>query len=272
MTVENASARVSWASGLVVAAVSHVVLLTVQFTTEVPPPVVTVDLSVSDMVRPPPPPPAPVVERPLTESPRPVVAKARETGATRAPKRTGDDAPPPPSNRAPDVNATDEPVEIVTGVNIPVLSMTGVAVRAGNTFVPGFEPKDPNARREVKGYRGGVIGGTAPLSGGTGEVGDGQGGGVRASQLTRSARILKRTRTRYPRELVRNEVDGTVVLRVEVLSTGAVGEVSVVKGAHPKLDEIAMDAVRTYVWAPGEVEGRPVTTTVRHTFRFEITD
>lgn len=270
MSATAARAATSWMSGLLVAVVLHgAVLLGVRVVHDVPPPTVEVDTTVPDLVRPPPPPPPP-------PPPAPVAARVK-TPAEVAPVRRArkppptDNAPPPPSNRPPPKEASPEPVPIVTGVSIPTLKVTaGVRVRAGNTDVPGFEPPPGHKPDDARGYAGGVLGGRAKKSGGRGTPGEGVGGGVRAAKLTKPPRLLRRYRPPYPRDLREQEIAGAVELRLEVLSSGRTGRVVLVSGVHPALDKLAMAAVKRFVWAPGEVDGEPVTTWIRHTFRFEL--
>jgi protein TonB len=258
----------SWISGAVVALLAHaVVLVGLRITVDVPPPALEVDLTVSDMARPPPPPPEPPAE---VVAPRARASVARVTAQAKQAPAPRDDAPPPPSNRPPPPDASSEPVPIITGVSIPVLEVKGVLVRQGNTDVPGFDPPEDMKPGDVRGYAGGVIGGSAKQSGGTGEPGPGIGGGKRLSQLTKMPRVIKRYKPPYPRELRDSDVEGKVLLRVQVLASGKTGEVKLVRGSHPLLDQLAVSAVKRFVWAPGEIHGKPVTAWVRHTFRFEL--
>jgi TonB family protein len=258
--------------GFVLAVGAHLGLLFgVIITTEVPPPVVRVDTTLSEMVKPPPKPPPP----PPKAAAKVVHRSARRARPGEAPRITpsdGDEAPPPPSNRPPSSDAANEPVPVITGVSIPLSKVTSsVRVRAGNTDVPGFDPDGPMPD-DVRGYSGGVPGGVAKQSGGRGPAGPGVGGGrPGAARLTKLARVIRRYKPHYPRELVDANVEGKVRLRVEVLASGKTGRVEVTKSSgNARLDAIAVKALKRFVWAPGEIEGEVVTSWVPHTMRFEL--
>lgn len=258
--------------GFVLALGAHTALLFgVIITTDVPPPVVRVDTALSEMVKPPPPPPPPTPKAPA-KIVHPSARRARPGEAARITPPAGDEAPPPPSNRPPPPDASGEPVPVITGVSIPLSKVSStIRVRAGNTDVPGFDPDGPMPET-VPGYSGGVPGGVARRSGGTGAPGPGLGGGSPGSaRLTKLARVIRRYRPVYPRELVEGDVEGKVRLRVEVLATGKTGRVRVMKSSgNSRLDAIAVAALKRFVWAPGEVKGEVVTSWVPHTMRFEL--
>lgn len=66
-------------------------------------------------------------------------------------------------------------------------------------------------------------------------------------------------RTRYPEEAIINKIRGTVFLTFIVEKDGSVSNVTVVKGAHPLLDEEAVKAISdSPKWAPGLQRGLPV--------------
>jgi protein TonB len=75
----------------------------------------------------------------------------------------------------------------------------------------------------------------------------------------------------YPRLAIREEWEGTVVLRVEVLPSGHTGKISVVKSSgHAALDDSAMAAARPHVFAPGTQGGVPVATSVSFPVTFKL--
>jgi protein TonB len=62
-----------------------------------------------------------------------------------------------------------------------------------------------------------------------------------------------------------------VVLFVEVLADGRVGQVSIKRSAgHETLDRAALEAVRTWRFEPGRREGRAVTMSVEVPVRFVL--
>jgi protein TonB len=271
MTDSAAFNMATWAAGAASALLLHAgLLLGVDIKNQVPPPPVQIDLRAADLLRPPPLPPEPLPapekkERPPTE---PVdMAKAHL-----APKEARDDAPPPPSNRPPppEASARNEPVPIITGVPMMVSKVKGgLFVREGNTDVPGFNPP-PGTPVEVRPYTGGVLGGQASQSGGFGAPGPGVGGGASIRKLTKTARVLKKVIPRYPDNVSAQDIEGKVVLRVEVKADGKTGRVSVVRSDHPELNRYAIAAIKKFKWAPAEIDGDPVASWILFTVRFEL--
>jgi TonB family protein len=62
----------------------------------------------------------------------------------------------------------------------------------------------------------------------------------------------------YPAELMRNGVEGTVVLYAVIHKDGTVGEVRVLRGLQTKLDENARIALSRWKFRPGMKNGEPV--------------
>ncbi|ADL55758.1 energy transducer TonB [Gallionella capsiferriformans] len=74
------------------------------------------------------------------------------------------------------------------------------------------------------------------------------------------ANYLKNPRPNYPAVAQRMGWQGRVLLRVEVLSEGACGEVSVLRSSgHDILDHAAMNAVRSWRFVPARHGGQAVT-------------
>jgi len=62
----------------------------------------------------------------------------------------------------------------------------------------------------------------------------------------------------YPVELVSDRVEGTVVLYAVIHSDGSVGELRVLEGVDPQLDQNAMTALKRWKFRPGNRGGVPV--------------
>ncbi len=63
----------------------------------------------------------------------------------------------------------------------------------------------------------------------------------------------------YPSELIRRNIEGTVILSVQVLENGRVGEVRIeVSSGQPKLDESAVREAKRWRLIPGTRDGVPV--------------
>jgi protein TonB len=76
----------------------------------------------------------------------------------------------------------------------------------------------------------------------------------------------------YPRAALREEWEGTVVVRVQILPSGHVGTVTVVKSSgHPALDDSAVAEAKVHVFNPATQGGVPVVGSVSFpvTFRLE---
>lgn len=150
-----------------------------------------------------------------------------------------------------------EPVPLVTGISMAstVAGDSGLKVRVGNTTYG-----DPNKEKftnpgDVKPYAGGTPGFKAE----------------RASSLAREATVLKDVKASYPRELADQGVEGAVVLLVEVTKDGKTAAARIAKSSgNAKLDELALAAIKRFVWKPAEKDGAKVDSTLRYTYRFEL--
>jgi protein TonB len=76
----------------------------------------------------------------------------------------------------------------------------------------------------------------------------------------------------YPPEAKQLGIEGRVQLEVELRADGTVGEIKVVKGLGPKLDDAAIAAMRTCPFEPAEVAGQKVTTRITVGITFVIED
>lgn len=85
------------------------------------------------------------------------------------------------------------------------------------------------------------------------------------------AKVVSWPTVRYPPSCRRRGEEGLVRLEVEVLADGRVGRITVLQRADsPKLDEAAIEAVRSATFAAATVDGRAVTATVIVPVRFEL--
>ena len=84
-----------------------------------------------------------------------------------------------------------------------------------------------------------------------------------------------------PQVLVKNEptysdaardekIQGSVVLNVVIEANGRIEEVSVERGLHPDLDANAMNAVRTWEFAPAQLNGEPVAVAAKIEVNFRL--
>jgi periplasmic protein TonB len=77
----------------------------------------------------------------------------------------------------------------------------------------------------------------------------------------------------YPPSAIRAEHEGTVLLSLEVLENGRVGEIRLLQSSgYAKLDESALREARKWRFVPGTRDGRPVTLWKQVPITFELQD
>jgi periplasmic protein TonB len=77
----------------------------------------------------------------------------------------------------------------------------------------------------------------------------------------------------YPPSAIRAEHEGTVLLSLEVLESGRVGEIRLFQSSgYAKLDESALREARKWRFVPGTRDGRPVTLWKQVPVTFELQD
>ena len=74
----------------------------------------------------------------------------------------------------------------------------------------------------------------------------------------------------YPPELVKQGVEGTVILDLVVSDSGRVDSAAVVKGVHPALDSAALHASRAFIFTPALAAGKPVPVLMQYAYHFTI--
>ena len=75
----------------------------------------------------------------------------------------------------------------------------------------------------------------------------------------------------YPESARRARVQGTTVLRLEVLQRGKVGEIQIEKSAgHRDLDSAAAEAVKKWIFEPARMGKEPVAVWVLLPIKFEL--
>lgn len=136
-------------------------------------------------------------------------------------------------------------------------------------------PYDVPAPRNVAGSRnwsGGTGTGTGAGSGWGSGSGSGSGydrfepaGGVSSPVF-----VTSKPRATYTDEARRNNVEGTVIVKVSLLASGNVGSVSVIRGLPHGLTERAISAARQMKFEPKKVDGVPVSVTQTFEYRFDI--
>ncbi len=231
--------------------------------------------------------PPTVVATPVTTPPQPSVPQA------------------PPTEPATAANLDHQPIAPVNAMKTPVSRMTrgvGGATRVASTAPPRAEPvpSDPMTNTAavivapletestalaeappaipeqialVDGVRGLTTTAAAvtvqPLESGEDEVdaiGANSPQGARVSQLP--SRLPRNREPVYPEEMRRQQIGGTVLLRVTISADGAAEDVTLAKtSGYKALDESALEAVRTWRFEPA----RRNKIAVRYTVKLPIT-
>lgn len=166
-------------------------------------------------------------------------------------------APATPSGSAqnpPELSASPGPV---SGSNSP----------STNNAAPAQKPKTPNAIETATGgltvtdngkvvYRlpGKPIAGSKELP---------------ASSQPDETRLIHRVDPEYPEEARNKNIQGAVVLDVQVLENGRVGGIEIASG-EPVLSQAAIRAVKQWRYRPFAIDGRPVQSQTRVTIRFTL--
>jgi len=159
------------------------------------------------------------------------------------------------SNRE-DADTPDEEVPIVTGIALTADQVVddGMAVRVGNTDAAGFDAPDVDPTT-LEGFAG------------QGRGGGGEGAGVK---LDRRATVARAFDPIYPRDLLKQDIEGRVVVQVEVLANGRVGRVVPVHSDHPLFFASVKKALRRYRFKPAVYQGEKLTTSITLRFRFKL--
>ncbi len=198
-----------------------------------------------EFYEPPPPPPPPKEEEPKPEPPKPV---EKIKIAVKLPEPVPVKDVPPPPNQEPPAETPKEPPPIVIGISMSSTTQAGgFAVQVGNTTYGKASDKivDPS---QVKAYSapkylppGGADTDPVPL----GDI-----------------------KVPYPDEAKKNEIEGSVLLNVQVDATGTVTGVSVIKGPGYGLNEAAREALKRFKFRPATKGGEPVGTSLIYTYTF----
>lgn len=89
------------------------------------------------------------------------------------------------------------------------------------------------------------------------------------AEVTTAPAAVTRSMPAYPEEARRAGVDMVVVVKLVVTETGGVEDVKILEG-HPLLDRAVIDAVRTWRFTPGTLDGKPVRVVRKLKFPFHL--
>jgi protein TonB len=93
-----------------------------------------------------------------------------------------------------------------------------------------------------------------------------------ANTSTQSApKLVKSPKPRYPSDSIRRRQEGRVVVNIEVLENGSIGQATIAQSSgFPGLDESALDAVKNWQYTNGSGSGELVKQWVRVSIIFEL--
>lgn len=87
---------------------------------------------------------------------------------------------------------------------------------------------------------------------------------------TTALKILSKPRVSYTDEARKNQVQGTVTLRITFLANGTIGTISTVSGLPDGLTEKAKEAAKMIKFTPATKDGKPVTVTKQIQYSFTL--
>lgn len=195
----------------------------------------------------PPPPPPPKVEEPEPPKPlEPPKAKPPPVKVAEVKPPPEPEAPPPPNDTPPP--EPTKPVPLVVGISMTSTTAAGgVAMQVGNTTYGKASDQvvDPS---QVKAY-------SAPRY-------------VPPGGADTEPSVLGEVKIPYPEEARRNEIEGSVRLKVTLDPQGTVQEVAVISGPGYGLNDAARDALRRFRFKPATKAGEAVGYTFIYTYTF----
>jgi TonB family protein len=89
-------------------------------------------------------------------------------------------------------------------------------------------------------------------------------------EVSEPARIVSKPKPVYTEDARKNQVQGTVVLRVVLKFDGTIGNVSVVTGLPDGLTERAIAAARNIKFTPAQKDGVPVSVSAQVEYFFSL--
>jgi protein TonB len=194
---------------------------------------------------PPPPPPPPKVEEP--EPPKPLDRPKPKPLVKADTPKPKEDLPPPPNDTPPE--QPTKPVPIVVGVTLSSTTAAGgFAVQVGNTTMGKASDTVVDAAN-VKPY-------AAPKYAPPG------------SADSEPELLGDEVKVPYPEEARRNDIEGSVRLKVTLDAKGLVENVVVISGPGYGLNEAAREALRRFRFKPATKGGEPVGYTFIYTYTF----
>jgi TonB family protein len=148
-----------------------------------------------------------------------------------------------------------------TGGGMGTNNGLGIGDGRGNGYGPGTDGNTGGGQRQL-GW-GGVGGGPPGGLGGRDRV-------FRSNEVEQKVRLLSKPEPHYSEEARRNQISGTVVLRVIFTSTGEVTQIRAVSTLPFGLTERAIAAARQIKFLPATSRGRPVSVYMQLEYNFNL--
>ncbi len=82
--------------------------------------------------------------------------------------------------------------------------------------------------------------------------------------------IIRQMKPEYPRPLLLSRIEGTVVLRALIDRNGDVQNITILRAAHPLLNQSAIQAVSQWKYRPAQLRGKPLAVYFQVTVVFKI--
>ena len=89
-------------------------------------------------------------------------------------------------------------------------------------------------------------------------------------ELEKMPALIEFVEARYPEELIKSGIEGSVILELLVNEAGGVDSVSIVRPLHPALDKNAIDAARKFKFSPAIAGGEPVAVMLQYEYHFRL--
>ncbi|WP_163989964.1 TonB-dependent receptor [Pyxidicoccus caerfyrddinensis] len=92
--------------------------------------------------------------------------------------------------------------------------------------------------------------------------------GVPTGVLTKPPALLRQVEAPYPPDAAAQQLEGTVVMFIDISETGAVTNVEVTQPAGHGFDEAAVEAVKQFQFEPAEVDNVPAPVRIQYAYQF----
>lgn len=99
---------------------------------------------------------------------------------------------------------------------------------------------------------------------------DGLPGPAEEYLITSMPRVLEEIRPQYPKWAKEQKIVGLVVFDIVIDTKGYVRKITLLKGIHPKLDELAKKALMKFKFRPAYIEKKAVVARIKYAIRYTL--